>query len=116
MRSFCSTVLGSSGFSCGLRLTRERDEARSQLENAVAVARAAAPGDLANGKRATEAEGEEEQPAKRVCPSAILLRTTNFMNSEALAATCLLHALTSGLLGTFFRQASIAVNTQQRCR
>ncbi|BDA49495.1 Pre-mRNA-processing factor 19 [Coccomyxa sp. Obi] len=47
------------------RLTRERDEARSQLENAVAVARAAGPGDLANGKRATEAEGEEEQPAKR---------------------------------------------------
>ncbi|EIE19108.1 spliceosome component, nuclear pre-mRNA splicing factor [Coccomyxa subellipsoidea C-169] len=43
------------------RLTRERDEARSQLENAVAVARS----DLANGKRTAEVEGEEEQPAKR---------------------------------------------------
>lgn len=60
--------------ACCARLTRERDEARAALENAVAVARAGGPADLANGKRAADAGEEEEQPAKRVChcnPSSI---------------------------------------------
>jgi hypothetical protein len=43
------------------RLTRERDEARAQLESAVISTRA---GELANGKQA--GEEEEEPPAKRV--------------------------------------------------
>lgn len=57
-----ANTMGLKGAIVCHRLTRERDEARSQLENAVAVAHA----DLANGKRTAEAEGEEEQPAKRV--------------------------------------------------
>lgn len=48
----------------------------------MAVALAAGPGDLANGKRATEAEGDEELPAKRVCHRAMFLRPTNVVYSK----------------------------------
>lgn len=48
-------------------MTRERDEARAQLESAVLASRTGGADELANGKRG--GEDEDAPPAKRVSAS-----------------------------------------------